>query len=395
MERNESLIAFLMDRLNDKISSIKYHTIETVIENIKICPLELNMEDAADLIGVDDYILLLFKKFFASKEDHYIPKEGSIPRKMLHVLHTEYPKKLQKPDIENRIGNKSIQKNNLDSPKQSYNSWSSMNILISHNLVEKSQGIKPFFSLTEKGLELSNKIFGSRFKYPSQHPTLSAIVSTAEIECRVSVDVKEILVRSKIEWEGQKLPIGSIWFSNGDQIYDVIIQFANITSANDEYIKKNLSASPFSLKIIIIPSKESPSHSELKIRMNLEYGINIIFAETVPLITSYLVKLSSFLENNWKTIGTFEEVEKLCQEQKYAKTIGSVWKEQLKLIPGAGPNLAANLSASYQTPHQLIHAIKHYINPNEELAQDIYLKWGRRPRKNTTESIIHLFSSII
>ncbi|OHS95189.1 hypothetical protein TRFO_02118 [Tritrichomonas foetus] len=394
MERNKSLISFLQKKAN-KLNQAKRDAIKIVIQNIKKCPLVLDLDDSQDIIGVNDDILPLLQEFFSEPSDHYVPKDGTIARKMLGILHKEYPKGLQKSDIERFLGNRPPPTNGFNQHKQFYGSWASMKTLTSHGLVEKTRGRCVIFTLTEKGLELANQLFGTRLNQPSHESSITLFVSKSEIECRVSINVPEILKRTKMTWKEKVLPIGSLWFVKDDQVFDVIIQFSSLSAAGDEYVRKKISCSPFSTKILIVIAKENPNNPnncEMKIRMNLDYGINLVFLESIPSISSYLVSLAKVLEIKNKTIGSFDEVSKRCSEQRYANTIVNIWKEQLKLVPGVGPHFAANIAAQYGTPHQLIDAFESYTNPSEDFCNAISTRWGKRPRQNTTKALIDLFS---
>ena len=81
---NDGLHSFL-EKLSGTCPAKEKENVEEVIRSIERCPLQLNFDDAKDLIGVDSYIEKKLEDFFSSKPA-YIPKEGSIPRKIMKAL---------------------------------------------------------------------------------------------------------------------------------------------------------------------------------------------------------------------------------------------------------------------------------------------------------------------
>lgn len=398
-EINQNLISFLLKKAK-KLTREKRESISTVVKSIKLCPLTLNLEDSLDLIGVNDEIEGFIRDFFSSSIDNYIPREGTLSRKMLLALHRNHPDSLSKPDVLREIGFRPIPLNGFNQQKNFFGSWASMKTLIQHGLVEKSNDRSPKYSLTEKGLQLSNELFGSLEPQRISDKSTSSIslfVSKAEIQCRISFDVKDAIFRTRLEWKEKELPLGSIWFIKDDQVLDFVIQFSSFSAfSNDESIKRKISGSPFSRRVFLIPNKENNINSaELKIKMNLNYEIEAVFAESIALISRYICGVAAQLEKRTNCmLGTFDEVVEKCSEMKYSANVGQVWKEQLKLIPGIGPNFAANISAHFQTPHQLIAALEYEDNPQEKFVDEIYHCYGRRPSQKTTNSILNLFTNV-
>lgn len=395
-EGNQNLISFLLKKAK-KSNSEKQDPIFTVIESVKLCPLVLNLEDSLDLIGVDDEIEEMLREFFSEPTDSYVPRDGSLARKMLLALHQNHPDSLSKSDILRAIGFRPIQPNGFNQHKNFFGSWASMKTLVQHGLAEKSHDKSPKYSLTHKGLELSNDLFGQiATRTINNNSSISLFVAKSELQCRVSFDVKDAVSRTQLQWKEKDLPLGSIWFIKDNQVLDFIIQFcsySNLTS--DDSIKKKISGSPFTKRVFLIPSIEnSLNSSELKIKINFNYEIETVFADSIALISKYIRGVALQLEKKENCeIGNFNDVVDKCNSTKFAVNIGRVWKEQLKLIPGVGPHFAANISTRFKTPHQLIDELENNENPQEFFVDEMMNFCGKRPTKKTSDSILGLFTN--
>ena len=396
-EPNLALINFL-NKKSKKLSNEKRESISNVIKSINLCPIVLDLEDSKDLIGVNDYIIELLNEYFLPPVDKYIPKEGSVSRKIMQALHKNHPDGLSKQDILREIGYKPPPPNTLSQHKSFFGSWASIKTLISHGIVDKSNQRIPNYTLTERGLQLANELFGEKEQLAADNTNnnskFSLIVSRSELECRISVNIVDMLKRTKLKWKEKEIPIGSIWFMKGDKVIDTMIQFASASLANDDSLKRKINGSPFNHHILVIPSKENATNAEMKIRLNLEYDIDAVFLESSALIASYIIELVKQLENSRiESLGTFESAVLKCNEQKYANTVGNVWKEQLKLLPGVGPNFAANIAAKYSTPHKLISIFDDKEEGVEKFSNNLSKRWGKRPRQNTINSLLKLFTN--
>lgn len=390
MEKNQELISFLQKQARKSNQRIK-ESISRLLHSISLCPLVLDLEDSLDLIGVNDDTEPLLNEFFSKDTDNYCPKEGTMSRKMLLALHNSHPDPLYKADI--------LKAMDFRPPPQTlrqkkfFGPWASMKTLIVHGLVNKSKERLAKYSLTDKGVKLSNDLFGSRLPDRDINTSIRLYVSKNEIQCRVSFDVSDALRRTRLPWSEKVIPVGSIWFVKNNMIYDFLIQFVSLTLANDESTRRKISGVPFTKRVFLLPSKENPlTSAEVKLKLNSEYNIEMVFADSVPSIALYIRGIAQILESTNKFLGTFDEVVQMCSEHKYAMTINNVWKEQLKLVPGMGPSVAANIAAIYQTPHQLIASLEQSRNPQEKFNDDVVHRWGRKPSQKATSTIINLFT---
>ena len=396
-EGNQSLISFLLKKAK-KLPIETCESITTVIESIKLCPIVLNLEDSLDLIGVDSEIEEMLHEFFSTPTDTYIPRDGSLARKMLLALHQNHPDSLSKSDVLRAIGFRPIQPNGFNQHKNFFGSWASMKTLIQHGLAEKSHDKSPKYSLTKRGLELATNLFGTIAPPSIRDPTsstISLLVSKSEIQCRVSFDVKDAIYRTRLEWNEKDLPLGSIWYMKGNKVLDFLIQFTSYsTFSSDESIKKKISGSPFTKRVFLIPTTDSNTNSaELKIKLNFNYEIETVFADSVAQISKYICGIASRLEKKEDCIlGSLDDVIEKCNSMKYAVNIGHVWKEQLKLIPGVGPHFAANIATRFQTPHLLITELENEENPQDFFIDEVYDFYGKRPSQKTTNTILSLFT---
>ncbi|KAH0793048.1 small nuclear ribonucleoprotein E [Histomonas meleagridis] len=393
MEQNQILVSFLT-RLRKKAPESEQESIGVVINSIGLCPIILNLEDSLDLIGVDEYIGKQLEIFF-SGVDNYVPKEGSVSRQMLKALHESYPNKMTKSDILRAIKYRPPPYNSFRH-KQFFGSWGSIKTLQEHGLVEKESGKPAKYFLTSHGKSLSDELFGVLTNLNDIDPSISKISIIAnqnEIKCRASIDISYILRQTQIEWRPLDIPVGTFWFSNRTEIFDFLIQIATVSDLSNDSLKRRFSSSPFSRKVFLIPNtKETQTQSELKLRIAFEYGIEVVFCDSSISISRYISSLSKIIFESSQTVGNFDEVVKFCKETKFGQTVGSVWKEQIKLIPGVGPNLAANLAMRFKTPFELMEELEKNDNPEETLIEEILKRWGRRPRKNTVEAILRLFA---
>lgn len=386
---NQRLVTYLA-RQAKRVPVEKRNALTTVIESIKLCPLVLNLEDSLELIGVDDFVAEQLKEFFRNS-DRYVPKEGSIAQKMLRCLHESHPESLTKADILKAIGFRPPPATMFRGRPKFFGSWASMKTLESHGLVNRTQGRVASFSLTEQGLTVANELFGTKGSITSSTSPVTLIVADRELNCRVSVDVRDVVRRTHIEWKGQALPIGSIWFCKGNEVYDFMVHFATASEMSDDLLLRKLAGSPFTKVTLVISEREKGKHVDAKIKTAFDYGFSVVFAESAADMASYLVMLCKLLHENGKVIGKLDELS-TCATKRVGQTVGEVWREQLKMVPGLGPHLSANVAAVYQTPHVLMRALSTAASPEDKFTTDVANRCGRRPRQVTTNAMIRLFS---
>jgi hypothetical protein len=215
------------------------------------------------------------------------------------------------------------------------------------------------------------------------------VVSSAELQLRLSVDVRDAVRRSGLAWREQVLPLGSIWFVRGSDVLDFVVQFAAV---GDDGIGRKLAAGPFARRAVVVAVREGERHAEMKIRFAREFGVAVVFAQSPAEVASYLAGVARLLEPGARTIGSMDAVAARCTGQRASVTVGDVWRQQVELLPGAGPSFAANFVARFPTPHQLISEIQEAPDPAGMLNREITERWGRKPRQVTVDALMRLFA---
>jgi hypothetical protein len=375
-----------------KLPPDKRDSFTNVIESIKLCPLLLNLEDSLDLIGVDGVVAEHLRVFF-SGPDMYVPKEGSIAYQMLKALHEAHPEPLIKADILKAIGFRPPPVTAFRPKNHFYGSWAAMKTLEFHHLADRESARSPKFFLTERGISLSTELFGGMNKGPVADTAwdgVTMLVATSELQCRFSIDVRDVIARTRIEWKEQQLPFGAIWFLRHSVVLDFVVTFANLGDINASFLAR-FAHCPFSKKIVLVTSGETERCAESKIKYFLDKEIRLVFTETAADAANYLSQVSLLLKDA-KTLGSFDSVSRLCQNQKGGTTVGTVWKQQLRFVPGCGPNLAANLAARFETPHCLMKMLEPAVNEREVLREEISKRWGKAPGEQTIEALVKLFA---
>ena len=389
MIENQALVSFLAKQAK-RVPADKRNALATVIESIKLCPLVLNLEDSLDLIGVDDFVTEQLNQFFRNC-DKYVPKEGSIAQKMMRALHESHPESMTKADVLKAIGFRPPPATTFRGRPKFFGSWASMKTLESHGLVNRTTGRVASFSLTEQGLRLANEIFGMKGSDPAPTSPVTMVVAERDLNCRVTVDVRDVVRRTHIEWKAHQLPVGSVWFCKGNDVYDFMVQFASFSDVSDELFMRKVAGSPFSKVTLLVGEREREKHAEAKIKVAFDYGFSVVFAESAADMASYLTQLCKCLHERAKVLGKLDELA-TCAVSRVGQTIGDVWLEQLKIVPGLGPHMSANLSAVYPTPHALMRALSCSGNPADQFISDVANRCGRRPRQATVDPIVRLFS---
>lgn len=389
---NQALISYLTKEGKKAVVENR-ESITTVIESIRLCPIELNLEDSLDLIGVDDFVTKKLNQYFKGT-NKYIPKEGSLSRQVFHAIYNSHPNTLTKSDINREIGVKPPPDNIFRKNKTFFGNSNITKQLEIHEYVERIPAKPPRFLLTEKGLDVAQQLFGPKeLSQPSQSIScLTILVSKADINNRVSIDVADVIRRTHLKSIEVDLPIGSLWFQVNDSILNYIIQFVSSTNAADDGFQRKMSSSPFEHKIFLIPSRETVNHVQLKLRNSSSFGIDTVFAETPALIAQYIVGISKLINSEQNVLGTLENVIEKCRDNKFETTVGKIWKSQLRCFPGCGPNAAANLSAVFPTPHSLQALIENTSQPSVKIGEALFNRWGRRPAESTIKAMIHLFT---
>ena len=398
---NEGLVAFLEKLLNICPEREK-ENVNEVLSSLSRCPIQVNFDDAKDLIGVDNYIENKLNSFFAGKPK-YIPKEGSIPRRILKILYdahctAETGNGFTKSDLMREMGLKQAPFSKLSKGKSNmYDPLSSMKTLESHELIVrlKTNG-KHEFALTEEGNLLCADIFSQK---TSAEAETSPIVPRSckmhvlknEIELRSSIDVIEALRRSGREFvEDKTLPVGSIWFVRGNDVYDTVVQFDQYRYlSNGKYIRR-ISASPFRNKFVVITSKEGESTSMTKLRSIADFGIKVMFLDTPAGIAQFLDTLCDMLDRSGLTIGSKKEIIELCEQSQFCKKVGAVWQQVLTMFPYCGPQVAASICNVFPSPDQLYEFLADKEEQVEAMRNAVAAK-GKKPRVETCREIVRLF----
>jgi hypothetical protein len=386
LESNQALISFLAKQAK-RLPPDRRPAFATVMESIKLCPLILNLEDSLDLIGVDDSVAASLRVFFEG-EDHYTPKDGSVAQQMLRALHTAGQGGLTKPDVLAAIGVRPPAAP-FRPTGRFHGSWSSMKTLLAHGLVARGTGRSPRFVLTERGGRVACDAFGSVRADDFGSGSTSLVVSSAELQLRLSVDVRDAVRRSGVGWREQALPLGSIWFARGTDVLDFVVQFA---AAGDDGPCRKLAAGPFDRRTVVVAMREGERHAEMKIRFARDFGVSVVFAQSPAEVASYLAGVARLLERGATPIGSIDAVAAKCTGQRASAAVGDVWRQQIELLPGVGPNLAANIAARFATPHQLMREIEDAPDAAGMLNREIAERWGRRPQHVTVDALLRLFA---
>ena len=398
---NDGLRSFL-EKLSGTCPVKEKENVEEVIRSIDRCPLQLNFDDAKDLIGVDPYIEKKLEDFFSSKPA-YIPKEGSIPRKIMKALFdsnctVQSNSGLTKSDLMRELGIKLPPFSALSKSKTPYNPLSSIKTLETHDLVKriKTTG-KHQFALTEEGCNLCLEIFSQKTEEDEERPSqvvpksCKMLVKQTEIELRSTFDVIDSLKRSTRHYsEDKSLPVGSIWFMRGDDVYDTVVQFDQYRYlSNGKFIRK-VCASPFRNKFIIVTSKENPNYAGTKLRAAADFDVKILFLDTPASVAQFLDSLCDILDRSGVTIGSKEEIISLCEKSQFSKKVGDVWQQVLPIFPYCGPQMAASICNAFRTPFQLYESISSEDNPIEAFQKAVAAK-GQKPRIETAKEIVRIF----
>ena len=387
---NDGLRSYLI-KLCSTCPNSEKNQVEEVLRSIDRCPIQLNFDDAKDLIGVDSYIEKKLEDFYASKPK-YIPKEGSIPRKIMKILFdsnctVQTNSGLTKSDLMREIGIKMPPFSNLNKNKTPYNPLSSIKTLETHDLVKriKTTG-KHEFALTEEGCLLCVEIFSQKQEEDDDSTTeistksCKMVVKKSEIELRSTLDVFDALKRSGRQYtEDKSLPVGSIWFLRDDDVYDTVVQFDQYRYlSNGKFIRK-VSASPFRNKFIIITSKENENYASTKLRAIADFDVKILFLDTPASVAQFLDTLCDILDKSGVTIGSKKEIINLCEQSQFSKKVGDIWQQVLPLFPYCGPQMAASICNVFRTPFQMYEAISSEDNPVEAFRSAVASQ-GQKPR---------------
>jgi hypothetical protein len=121
-------------------------------------------------------------------------------RVFLRILYNVHPAGLSKPDVLKSIGFKPPPITTFRPPSKFYGPWSAMKTLILHGLVDRVIGRSPKFVLTEPGLRLASDQFGRRPPAHEPDSSLSFIIASSEIQCRISIDVADVMRRCQMKW---------------------------------------------------------------------------------------------------------------------------------------------------------------------------------------------------
>ena len=395
---NEGLKSFVI-KLCGSCPDEERKNVQEVLKSLDRCPIQLNFDDAKDLIGVNPYIERKLEDFFNGKHK-YIPKENSAARLILQILYNSKGGGLTKPDIMREMGYKQPPITNFNKGKNySFGPLSSMKTLESHELVfrVRASSNKHQFSLTDSGRELCEQLFNGA---PApENPEITQIVprsckilvKRSEIEYRTTFDVFDALRRTGRTYTEEKtLPVGSIWFSRNDEIYDTVIQFVTYGNLSNGKDVKKVSASPFTNKIIIVPSKENANYAQTKLQVGSDYNVRIVFLDTPAAVSQFLDETCNVLDRCGVCIGGKKEVIALCEKSKYSKKVGDVWQQVLNLFPHCGPQMAAKICNRFSTPDSLYQYVRDQSDQAEAFRNAV-AETGQRPRDETAQAIVKLF----
>jgi hypothetical protein len=135
-------------------------------------------------------------------------------------------------------------------------------------------------------------------------------------------------------------------------------------------------------------SRENSNSNIVKTHYLFEYEINSVVCESSFHIFQFLKYFSQFVESESRAISTLQELLQLNSKLHYYR---SVWKNQIRLIPGCGPFLASHIFALFPTPHNLYDAVQKNENFEEFFCDLVNKRSGRQPKEITLQIILNLF----
>ena len=387
--KNENLKKFLINKKKN-LNQIEKSSIDLILNSISLCPIELNLEDSLDLIGVNEFITILLNDFFLNSIELKIPKSKS-QQKILQVLFESNSYSLTKLEILNKCEFNEPKINKFRPKKIFYNKWKNMKKLIENKFINK-KGNPSIYQLTDNGIKICELLFEKiEFQSEKSNNEIIILILKKDLLYRTSIDVLNILKISNLSFKEVELPYGTICFEKNNQIYDFLIQFSTLSHVTEYSIHPQLNSSLFNKKIIILSIKENKNLEEIKLKYLFDYSIMIEFLQTPQLISNYLKEIVNLLNLNGKFLGNFDYVFNLNPNLIRTIKLEEIWKSQLKLIPGCGPQMSITIFSIFPTPKSLSDFFNSNYDSYNIFSNLINKKCGRRPSYNTIETLYKYF----
>jgi hypothetical protein len=359
---NDGLQQYLESRLV-RASRDQQASIVTVLDSLSRCPIQLDLSDAVDLIGVDAFVEEILHTFFEERKQYH-PRQDSIAFRMLEALYRVYPRGMGKAAILIAL-HLPAQQQPVFRPRGGHkDAWDSMKTLVHKGIVAKEGPRNSLeYVVTSAGLITCDELFGPReMSEVTIAPPASVrlVLSETGAAQALSHDLMDIARRTGLEYQTRAIEVGSVWFERSGITLDAVV---SIAPTFEESALTKLARAPFKTRILIVLRDDSDALAEKQLKAS-RVGVSVIALRGPSEVALFLCEAARLAA----AAGPRGD------EERGMIRVGDVWQRQLRFLPGIGPSLAANLAQVYPTPALLMEAL---AEGEEVVSAAVRARWGR------------------